>query len=141
MPELGGGGVLGMLYEKGFVNIYGFDASESGIILYRRIFPEISGKFYSHNAYENVLPKNLQFIYDAVLSIEVIEHLYDPRTYLKNVHSWLKTNGKLILNTPFHGYLKNNALSLLNKFDKHFNPLWDGGHIKFSLRTPFPSYY
>ena len=23
------------------------------------------------------------------------------------------------------------TIALLNKFDKHFNPLWEGGHIKF----------
>jgi hypothetical protein len=48
----------------------------------------------------------------------------------------LKAEGKLIITTPYHGYLKNIALSVSGKFDHHVNPLWDGGHIKFfSVKT------
>jgi 2-polyprenyl-6-hydroxyphenyl methylase/3-demethylubiquinone-9 3-methyltransferase len=35
------------------------------------------------------------------------------------------------VSTPYHGYLKNLALALSGKLDKHFTALWDGGHIKF----------
>ena len=37
----------------------------------------------------------------------------------------------LIISTPYHGYFKNLIICLLNKFDSHFNPLWNYGHIKF----------
>jgi hypothetical protein len=48
----------------------------------------------------------------------------------------LKPDGKLIITTPYHGYLKNIVLSAAGKFDHHVNPLWDGGHIKFfSVQT------
>jgi SAM-dependent methyltransferase len=30
-----------------------------------------------------------------------------------------------------HGYLKNLFIASLNRFDKHVDPLWEGGHIKF----------
>jgi 2-polyprenyl-6-hydroxyphenyl methylase/3-demethylubiquinone-9 3-methyltransferase len=63
--------------------------------------------------------------------MEVIEHLYSPEKYIQNIHRWLKENGILIITTPYHGYLKNLVIALLNKFDTHFNPLWEGGHIKF----------
>ena len=47
-----------------------------------------------------------------------------------------ETGGNLIVTMPYHGYLKNMALSLVNGWDKHFSPLWDMGHIKFwSRRT------
>ena len=42
-----------------------------------------------------------------------------------------KKNGHLILTTPYHGYLKNLAISLLNGWDRHFMAHRDGGHIKF----------
>jgi len=67
--------------------------------------------------------------------VEVIEHLYSPKTYLANIYNWLKDDGYLILTTPYHGYLKNLAIALFNKFDNHFNPLWEGGHIKFFQNT------
>jgi len=40
------------------------------------------------------------------------------------------------MTTPYHGYLKCLVISGLGKMDKHLNPCWDGGHIKFfSVRT------
>jgi 2-polyprenyl-6-hydroxyphenyl methylase/3-demethylubiquinone-9 3-methyltransferase len=47
------------------------------------------------------------------------------------MHRHLKPGGVIILTTPYHGYLKNLALSLLNAWDKHFTVDWEGGHIKF----------
>ncbi len=74
--------------------------------------------------------------FDLILSIEIIEHLYNPKTYLENIYYWLKLSGYLIITTPYHGHLKNLVITALNKFDGHFNPLSDGGHMKFfSQRT------
>lgn len=48
----------------------------------------------------------------------------------------MKPGGTLILTTPYHGYLKNLALALTGKMDKHFTVDWDCGHIKFfSVKT------
>jgi len=66
-----------------------------------------------------------------VLSLEVVEHLFDPRGFAKTAHDLLKPGGILVLSTPYHGYLKNLALALTGKMDAHFTALWDGGHIKF----------
>ena len=43
----------------------------------------------------------------------------------------LKPGGYLLVTTPYHGYLKNLALSVFGKWDKHHTALWHGGHIKF----------
>jgi hypothetical protein len=51
-------------------------------------------------------------------------------------NKYLMGGGAIIISTPYHGYLKNLALSVFNHWDKHHTPLWDGGHIKFwSKRT------
>lgn len=132
----GGGFISGMLYKEGYLNIYGFDLSNTGIDTAKRNFPDISPRFSVHNAYESKLPEEFPKKYDIILSIEVIEHLYYPRLYLDNIHNWLNNKGILILTTPYHGYLKNLAIILTGNFDKHFNLLWDYGHIKFfSKRT------
>lgn len=132
----GGGHVLHRLYQMGYENVHGFDASQSGIETARQSYPEISGRFKLHNAYERLLPEEFaDKEYDLVLSMEVIEHLYSPRIYLQNIHSWLGKEGLLILTTPYHGYIKNLSISLLNKFDSHFQPLAEGGHIKFFSKT------
>src|SRR5262249_18747619 len=68
--------------------------------------------------------------------IEVIEHVYAPRLLAATLFRALKPGGKLILSTPYHGYLKNLAVIASGRFDQHFNPLWDHGHIKFfSMET------
>jgi hypothetical protein len=41
-----------------------------------------------------------------------------------------------IVTTPYHGWLKNVLVAVSGSHDRHFNPLYDGGHIKFwSPRT------
>jgi 2-polyprenyl-3-methyl-5-hydroxy-6-metoxy-1,4-benzoquinol methylase len=127
----GGGYFLNELYKLGYKEIYGFDASFSGIKIAKRNFPHLSDRLHLHNVYEQNLPVDIPSEYDVVISMEVIEHLYSPEKYIQNIHRWLKENGILIITTPYHGYLKNLVIALLNKFDTHFNPLWEGGHIKF----------
>ncbi|MGB7293168.1 MAG: class I SAM-dependent methyltransferase [Thermodesulfobacteriota bacterium] len=128
----GGGYMIHELYGKGYENIWGFDASKSGIEVSQNSFPEIKDRFRIHDAYENLLPDSFpDRNYDLVISVEVIEHLYSPKKYLENINRWLKLGGYLVITTPYHGYLKNLAISLINGFDFHFNPLWQGGHVKF----------
>ncbi len=71
---------------------------------------------------------------DAVVSTEVVEHLYAPHELVSFAHAALRPGGHFIVTTPYHGFLKNLALSLFNKWDRHFTPLWYGGHIKFWSR-------
>jgi len=69
--------------------------------------------------------------FDAVVSTEVIEHLYLPAALPRFAREILKPGGYLIITTPYHGYLKNLLICLAGKWDSHHTPLWDGGHIKF----------
>jgi ubiquinone biosynthesis O-methyltransferase len=74
--------------------------------------------------------------FDVVLSLEVIEHLYDPQKYLDLCHSHLTPGGFLFLSTPYYGYWKNLMLSIFGKWDVHHMPLKLHGHIKlFSMRA------
>lgn len=128
----GSGYVVSELYKEGFKNVFGFDISESGINLAKKTYNDIIDHFFIHDCYKRELPVDIpQKNYDVVLSIEVIEHLYSPDTYLTNINYWLKPDGLLILTTPYHGYFKNVIIAFSNRFDKHVNPLWEGGHIKF----------
>ena len=130
----GSGFITHELYTRGYNNIYGYDAAESGICVARTAYQDIQDHFAVHDAYEQTLPPKFPHeAYDVVLSIEVIEHPYRSQKYLENIHAWLKPGGHLILTTPYHGYLKNLAIALLNKFDRHVNVSWEGGHIKFYL--------
>ena len=72
--------------------------------------------------------------FDAVVSTEVIEHLFSPHLLPLFAAGTLDKGGYLILTTPYHGYLKNLVLALLDGWDTHLTPLWHGGHIKFWSR-------
>jgi 2-polyprenyl-3-methyl-5-hydroxy-6-metoxy-1,4-benzoquinol methylase len=77
---------------------------------------------------------NTENSFEAVISTEVIEHLYSPHLLPRFAKSILKDNGFLIISTPYHGFIKNLALSLFDHWDAHHSPLWHGGHIKFWSR-------
>lgn len=123
------------LHEMGF-DVAGIDLEGSGVVEARRSYPTIRFEFAS--VYDNLATLfGRQF--DAVVSVEVIEHLYDPRRFVARVHECLRPGGRFILSTPYHGYLKNVLMSLCGKFDAHVSPLWDGGHIKFWSRRTLTS--
>ena len=127
----GNGSVARQLMNEGF-DMYGIDASEKGITLAKAKHPD---RFFLVDVTENKLHKDLAGKrFDTIISVEVIEHLYDPRAFVLLCKSILLDNpqgGNLILTTPYHGYFKNLILALTGKLDNHFSVLWDGGHIKF----------
>lgn len=82
------------------------------------------------------LPIEWQNAFDAVISLEVVEHLFDPLKLVHTINETINDNGIVIVSTPYHGYLKNLALALGDKWDFHHHPVRTGGHIKFwSRRT------
>ncbi|MEX2399814.1 MAG: class I SAM-dependent methyltransferase [Rhodothermales bacterium] len=130
----GNGSVAAWLYEKGF-DVVGIDGSAEGIACARAEHPEIP--FYEGSVYDDHAAIHGRF--PVVISLEVVEHLYDPRQYARRLYDLVERGGTAIVSTPFHGYWKNLAVALAGRFDTHFSPLWDHGHIKFwsesNLRT------
>tara|TARA_Y100000591_G_C21839779_1_gene704888 strand:+ start:32 stop:649 length:618 start_codon:yes stop_codon:yes gene_type:complete len=127
-----GNGFLTNHISTFFKETHGYDVSESGINLAKKR-NNLNVKYFLTDKNLSNIEKNY---YDIVTLLEVIEHVYDPHEFLVNIKSKMKKKGKIIISTPFHGYFKNLAIALTNKFDHHFNPLWLHGHIKFfSKRT------
>lgn len=128
----GNGSFSRILSEAGF-KVTGMDHSLSGIEIAKQNALDLN--FLQHDILEPMDPAfHSQF--DSVVSVEVIEHVLLPRRLMENALSALKPGGLLIVTTPFHGYLKNLALAISGKFDEHWHPLRDYGHIKFfSKRT------
>jgi 2-polyprenyl-3-methyl-5-hydroxy-6-metoxy-1,4-benzoquinol methylase len=109
-----------------------FDASPSGVLLARESTPPVEAQVWG---VDDELPTAWCGRFDSVVSLEVIEHLYHPRLLVQRARQALQPGGVLILSTPYHGYLKYAALALTGRSAKHFDPLWDGGHIKFFTRA------
>jgi 2-polyprenyl-3-methyl-5-hydroxy-6-metoxy-1,4-benzoquinol methylase len=127
----GNGSVAAKLAQEGW-DVTGVDPSEEGIAQANRAYPHL--KLYGGSAYDDLRNQYGQF--PVVLSLEVIEHLYDPRAFARTFRSLLGRGGMGIISTPYHGYWKNLALAATGKMDAHFTALWDNGHIKFwSERT------
>lgn len=122
----GNGATAGMLAARG-LSVSGVDPSESGIALARAAFPACRFDVASAN-------DDLAAVYGRfplVISLEVVEHLYDPRLFARRLYELTAPGGTAIVSTPYHGYLKNVALAVTGRLDAHFTALWDGGHIKF----------
>jgi 2-polyprenyl-3-methyl-5-hydroxy-6-metoxy-1,4-benzoquinol methylase len=84
------------------------DTSIDGIKLANSRFPGIA--FHNASAYDDLSGKFGKF--KAVISLEVVEHIFEPRKYAATVYELLEPGGVAIISTPYHSYLKNLALVL-----------------------------
>jgi 2-polyprenyl-3-methyl-5-hydroxy-6-metoxy-1,4-benzoquinol methylase len=126
----GNGALTNALAAEGF-RVTGLDSSESGIAIASEHHPEIE---FIHSSLNDPLPQHLRNRFDAVIAVEVVEHLLLPRYVFERAREALNENGRFILTTPYHGYWKNLALAVTNSFDNHWHPLRDYGHVKFFSR-------
>lgn len=122
----GNGALAGWLSAQGY-DVTGVDPAETGIEFANRDFPDL-------NLHLGSSEDDLAFTYGKfpiVISLEVVEHVYSSRNYARTLFDLVEPGGVAIVSTPYHGYWKNLSLSLLNAWDNHWQPLKDGGHIKF----------
>jgi 2-polyprenyl-3-methyl-5-hydroxy-6-metoxy-1,4-benzoquinol methylase len=93
-----GAGWVEELLEKRNLKLYGTDISDATIKNVGNRFKD--GKFWVENLYD--LPTKDHVIYDAVLLLEVLEHVPPSKTFgvLKNIKSVLRPNGWLIVSVP-----------------------------------------
>jgi len=127
-----GNGALARHLKEYGLKVTGVDPSESGIAIGNQADPSICLEV--GNAYDDLAGRYGTF--PAVVSLEVVEHVYYPRKYAQSIYELLEPGGIAIISTPYHGYLKNLALAVSGKLDSHFTVLWDHGHIKFwSIKT------
>ena len=120
----GNGGFLHRLAALGIGGV-GVDPSTSGV----GHATSVGVEAHLGSAYDDLASVYGQF--PAVVSLEVVEHLYDPRAFATTLHSLVEPGGLAIVSTPYHGYLKNLVLALTGRLPKHWEALRTGGHIKF----------
>jgi 2-polyprenyl-3-methyl-5-hydroxy-6-metoxy-1,4-benzoquinol methylase len=129
----GNGSLCADIHRAGY-QVVGVEYDQQGVEIARRSHPEVP--FYNIGVQDDpAILRQQQELFDVAVSTEVIEHLFTPQLLPIFAGGLLKENGLLILTTPYHGYLKNLALSLANKWDDHHTALWHGGHIKFWSRA------
>lgn len=126
----GNGAFAGHLNDAGY-EVTGLDHSSSGIARARRNHPRLA--FAQHDLMKPLAVEHMRK-FDAVIAIEVIEHLMLPRQLMRAAVQALRPGGVFIVTTPYHGYLKNLALAITGAMDEHWHPLRDYGHVKFFSR-------
>lgn len=97
-----GDGALFYYLHKAFPNavLNGIDGSEEGL--------KLAGRCLQEHSVNNVHLIKLDFDdlgsvaqqYDIIISLEVIEHLHDPRDFLRNIARMLSAGGHVVLSTP-----------------------------------------
>jgi 2-polyprenyl-3-methyl-5-hydroxy-6-metoxy-1,4-benzoquinol methylase len=129
----GNGMLCGALAEAGLATV-GVDGDAAAVAIAKRKFPAAAfavAEFDRSPREVDLMPAEG---FDLVVSTEVIEHLYSPRELADYCFEALRPGGILAISTPYHGYLKNLAISLIDGWDKHHGVDNLGGHIKFFSR-------
>jgi SAM-dependent methyltransferase len=121
----GNGATARVLAAEGW-EVAGIDPSQEGIALARASGLDLRlGTGYDDLATEFGR-------WPFVLCLEVIEHVYFPHRLARTLFELCEPGALAIVSTPYHGYWKNLALSLVpGAWDRHHHPLSDNGHIKF----------
>jgi len=122
------GYVLDLLKEKGY-ETFGVDASKSAVAICCE---------KGHKVLECNLEKEIPFEdshFDAVIGMEIIEHLADTDSLIREVKRVLKPDGVLVLSTPNFFSLSRRLMTLLGinpYFEASFSfPPKMAGHLRF----------
>jgi SAM-dependent methyltransferase len=109
--------------------VTGIDKWPEKIDISRKAHPEV--RFELASVYDSLSAFMPRGGWDVIVASEVIEHLYSPQGFLRNMHVHLRPTGCIIVTTPYHGWLKNVFIGLLGRWDWHHQSGREGGHVKF----------
>ena len=122
----GNGSVDHYLQTEGY-EVVGVDPSEKGIAQARKNYPHLD--VHLGSGYDDLAARFGRF--PAVISLEVIEHVYYPRDFARTLYDLVEPGGHAVVSTPYHGYLKNVCIALAGEWGRgHYDPSYRDGHIK-----------
>lgn len=131
-------GTVGELVMKQGNEVYGIDAFADGVeIAKRRGIKAVQGSV------DAALPFDDEF-FDAVYSMDVIEHIVDTDLYINEMVRVLKPGGSLVITTPNIASLGRRLYLLLglNPFLEASLtfPAWVSGHVRFFTMSLLADY-
>ena len=92
----------------------------------REIAKEICQKnIFNINLMEDNIPNNMRQKYDAILLFQVLEHIINPKIFLKNIKELLSSDGIVIIEVP---NLNDHLLKLCNQYNQFF---WQRAHLSY----------
>lgn len=122
----GSGWFTSALDRCGFA-VVGADIDEGELERARQAYPHLS--FAQLDATQS-LDAGLTLRFDAVVAIDVIDHVAMPRRLVEVALEALRPGGLLIVVAPYHGYVKTLALALAGRLHERFDPLLERGRLK-----------
>jgi 2-polyprenyl-6-hydroxyphenyl methylase/3-demethylubiquinone-9 3-methyltransferase len=125
----GNGWTTSQLANLGYSAI-GIDPSETGIRIAHSAFPNCRFEVGSTN--DDLVA--LHGCFDLVVSLEVLPVCLDPWGFARKLYEVTGGGGTALISTPYHGYTKNLAIALSDRFDAHFDPLWHSSLSRFFSR-------
>lgn len=131
----GSGWFSAALDRCGFA-VTGVDISEASLNLAQRHYPHLG--FHRVDVMQ-ALDLGFAQRFDAVVAVDVIDHMPLPRKLIEAALAALKPGGLLVVTSNYHGYSKNVALALAGRFDSRWDPLLDHGKVKFFSRATLTS--
>ena len=102
-----GGGLFSVGLHKAGYDVFGMDLSPSGI---RAAKQRNVGHFEIASLYEDLTAPFDVSSFDAIITIEVIEHLYSPTRFAECAYSALRPGGLLVVSTPLLGLFQKYSL-------------------------------
>lgn len=127
----GNGWFTQSLQRCGF-DVLGVDHDEALVRQAQQQRPAV--RFQRMDALQGASP-DLSERFDAVVAIDLIDHVPLPRRAVATAAAALKPGGLLVMTCAYHGYTKNLALALAGRFDARWDPLQDDGRLKFFSRA------
>jgi len=127
----GDGWFTGALHRCGY-DVTGADRDPEPLRLARQHYPHVP--FVQLDATQP-LRRELARRFDAVVAIDVIDHMPAPRKLVETALAAVKPGGLLVLTAPYQGYAKNIALAMTGRFDARWEALAENGRIKFFSRS------
>jgi len=129
----GTGNTLAFLKENGFASyVAGIEKEKK---CFKSINPAVD-KMIEGNAESLEIPFEAKF--DAVLLLDVLEHLYSPFDLLKKVRPLLTPSGYVVVSIPnIRNYAVLKRLILKGRWDYKDSGVLDRSHIRFFTRRSF----
>lgn len=131
----GNGWFAGALDRCGF-EVTGVDHSDASLRVAREHHPDL--RLHRMDLMQPLDP-SLMHRFDAVVAIDLIDHVPLPRLLIEAALAALLPGGLLVVTSTFHGYSKNLVLALAGRFDSRWEPLLDHGRMKFFSRSTLTS--
>jgi methionine biosynthesis protein MetW len=75
--------------------------------------------------------------FDVVLAADVLEHVRDPESLLRDLHDVLAPGGRLLVSVPNFGHWYPRLRVVSGRFDYDRRGILDRGHVRFFTRRSF----